>query len=33
MAEMTSEGPYSIGELAQKPGLALPPPFLFTPAK
>lgn len=33
MAKMTSKGPYSIGELAQKPGLALPPPFLFATAK
>lgn len=33
MARMTSKGPYSIGELAQKPGLALPPPFLFATAK
>ena len=33
MAEMTSKGPCSIGELAQKPGLALLLPFLFALAK
>lgn len=33
MAETAAQGPSSIRELAQKPGLALPPPFLFTSAK
>lgn len=33
MAGVTSKAHCSIGELAQKPGLALPPPFLFASAK